>query len=282
MFSKLFKYDFRSIKRFGIPALFIILGATVLGSLDIIGIINLISDLSKAEEPSGGSVVLIILGILFFYAVIFALLGAFLLVQVMVLVDFYKSLVSDEGYLTFTLPVKAKDIILSKATNSLAWNAILLLATIVSVFIMIIVLVFGIVTVAPDLGQGGTTDTSGLGWNGNMTVYAVILIIYAIVYFINSQILYFLAIFVGSILTRKHKALAAIGCVVGVNFIYGTVTGIISAISMVSTGIFGGFSSDPIVGMNIGMGIFTAVLAGLTVLFFFLLKHLMENKLNLE
>lgn len=35
---------------------------------------------------------------------------------------FYKNLFSDEGYLTFTLPVSRRDILLSKTLNSLIWH----------------------------------------------------------------------------------------------------------------------------------------------------------------
>ncbi|MBO5313235.1 MAG: hypothetical protein J6B29_04635 [Clostridia bacterium] len=267
MFSKLLKYDFKSLKRIGIPVLIGILAATVLGCVDSI----LLSNLYDWELNDFWMSLLGVILVLMKMVVTSVLAVGASVIQIMVCVDFFKSLASDEGYLTFTLPVKSDSIILSKMTNSTIWNFIVGIAVVCSFII--------IELVGSDLSNDSTiipsiTDGSGAG---ALVCFIILLVLLLIVSFFNSQLLYFLAIFFGAVIAKKHKAVGAVGCVIAVNSIYGTVVGIISVIAFIGIGV----SSDPFVSINIVLGIFILLLAIVTVLFYFLLKHLMEKRLNL-
>ena len=133
MLAKLLKYDIRSVKRFGLPILLAVAAATVLGSAAIGGIIG------SAGGAAEGSIALSILRIFLILAIIAVVLVLALAVagvQIAVYVDFYRSLVSDEGYLTFTLPVKAWQILLSKLLNALIWSTIVGAAVMASVSVL--------------------------------------------------------------------------------------------------------------------------------------------------
>ncbi|MBO5286819.1 MAG: hypothetical protein J6B34_01710 [Clostridia bacterium] len=286
MFAKLFKYDFRSIRRTGIPALIVILIATIVGAIDITALIKFFESSSDSANASAGQILLVIFGFFLFAIVLIALTVSATAVQVMILVDFYKSLITDEGYLTFTLPVKAKDIIFSKTVNAILWSFLVTLATLAS-FAIILYCVDSSITSYEGSIIGEMFAIYGevfneLSGGAGMTGMIIVTVIQAIVYAINSQLLYFLAIFIASVITRKNKGITAIALIIGVNFAYGTLTSIISTITGAITGVAGATGGNVIATMNITTIVLTILIAGLTVGFFFILKHLMENKLNLD
>ena len=63
----------------------------------------------------------------------------FILTAVVVLFDFHKSLYAEQGYLTFTLPVKSWKILLSKVIVSTVWFVIALAALFGSFWVMCVV-----------------------------------------------------------------------------------------------------------------------------------------------
>ena len=269
MFSKLLKYDFRRVGRFGIPILLILLGTTVLGGLNSLFFLGNIENVESSEGFF--SVISMTSSVLMLVFAFFVIAAAASAIQIVIMVDFYRSLVSDVGYLTFTLPVKPRDILLSKLLNSSIWSLIVSLAAFISGAVIISIIAYGTTEPGPPLG---------ILWSADAALTLILSVILIIVYFVNSQMLYFLAIFFSSVITRKNKVLAAVGCVFGVNFIYGMVSNIVSTVLLFATDLFID-SANPLVAVNIMLGIFTVLLSGLTVLFFFLTKHLMENKLNL-
>jgi hypothetical protein len=278
MLAKLLKYDIRSVKRFGLPILLAVAAATVLGSAAIGGIIG---STGGAAEGSIALSILLIFLFLAIVAVVLVLALAVAGVQIAVYVDFYRSLVSDEGYLTFTLPVKAWQILLSKLLNALIWS------TIVGAAVMASVSVLFTVGVLVDTGELiGFSEivyvfTSFLDMMDTIPPGAVALLlqmpILSFVMAVNSLLLFFMAIFFGSVLAKKHKLIAAIGCVFGVNMIYNFFVQIFSLFLSLPLS----FASDPLLYLNIFLPVCILLLAVLSVVFFKLTEHMMEKKLNL-
>lgn len=64
------------------------------------------------------------------------ILGCLFGTVVINIVRFYKNLVTDEGYLTFTLPVSSKQIIASKLISSLVMDILMAFAVLVSTFLL--------------------------------------------------------------------------------------------------------------------------------------------------
>lgn len=111
MFIKLFKYDFLSVIK-KIVFYYIVLVALSLFSL----VCRLIFQNTRFEVV-----------VYFPQAILYGTLYAALPVSIILcMIRYYKNMLSDEGYLTHTLPVKRSSILLSKLLNTLAIECITL------------------------------------------------------------------------------------------------------------------------------------------------------------
>lgn len=292
MFKKLLKYDLKSAKRMGIPLLIATGALAILGMLDIFGMASAVNVLSTLPEDVEDAVIIaptlsFLATFLFMYVIIFGLALVVSVMQIFMYFDFYKSTVTDEAYLTFTLPVKAKDIIFSKCLSVIIWTSVLTLATLVAGGLMILVGAFSFNVDGYYYFQDMflSLDLSSLvppEYSASYTASIIIAIVYAIVSMLNSLLLVFLTIFFVSTVVRKHKALVAILGVIGINSVYSGFIAFLQGIISLFGSIAGTALANPFLVTNLSLGIMSVVLAGLTVLFFFALKHLMEKKLNLD
>ncbi|MBQ3815894.1 MAG: hypothetical protein II836_07545, partial [Clostridia bacterium] len=118
MLVKLFRHDFRAQSRMQIPVLIAIAAAAVLGFLNMIFLAGTGSGRLVSEEANS-------YGLLLGAAIsgtflIFLALGiAMTVMAVLIFVRFYRSMVTDEAYLTFTLPVTAGQLIGAKFLSSM-------------------------------------------------------------------------------------------------------------------------------------------------------------------
>ena len=111
MLQKLLKYNYKSVKRFGIPA---VIALAVLIPTAGFGAYFLVRAIENATAKGDvASILGSIFGMLLLLAFVGVLYVALFGVVVAILVDFYKTTATDEAYLTFTLPVTPKQIILS-------------------------------------------------------------------------------------------------------------------------------------------------------------------------
>ena len=88
------------------------------------------------EDPI--STLLLMGAILVVFACLVAIVLSFILTMVLIYVRFYKNLYTDEGYLTFTLPVSRKQILLSKTLNAFIWYILHGLLVAVALFLFIL------------------------------------------------------------------------------------------------------------------------------------------------
>ncbi len=107
MLGKLLKYEFKATSRILIPLYLIMLITTGLNRLILL------------LDIFDGSLMIIpaIMQVLFILSIIAIFITSFLLM----IYRFYKNLLSDEGYLMFTLPAKTHQLITSKYLATLAW-----------------------------------------------------------------------------------------------------------------------------------------------------------------
>ena len=273
MLKKLLKHDFKRSSRFGVPILLGLLLAAILGAVNTYQMVSLIEAMAS-EEAGFFSVLSTIGAYLMFILIITAVGAAATVLTVMILVDFYKSLVSDEAYLTHTLPVKPSSLINSKLINAFIWTLIVGIATAFVVFAMILGgILAGDVSSDPGI-EGEMIFPDGLWLTGILGLLTLLS------YVVNGNLIYFMAIMFGSVIAKKNKGIVSVGCVFGINFIYGTFSSIIMTVLMF-TGL--GFEGEnPLIGLNILLAIGFALLSGLNVLFYYLTKFMMEKKLNLE
>ena len=119
MLGKLLKYEFRATGRVFLPRY---------GALVIFALINALL-LSFREIPQLPAVLAMLVYILLAIAV-------FVVTFIVMIQRFYKNLLSDEGYLMFTLPVKAWCHILCKLIVSTVWLIVSIAITLFTIFIM--------------------------------------------------------------------------------------------------------------------------------------------------
>ena len=136
MFLKLLRYKFNAHRN-----LFIILSVIAL-SMSAVGAGALWFLRSGLDHISDGSLLTLIsiFSTIFFMVllgIIYCSLVAYIIAMAIVLfVQFYKNHFSDEGYLTFTLPVTTHQHLLSSFLNILIWAATTILVMFICIFIL--------------------------------------------------------------------------------------------------------------------------------------------------
>ena len=192
---------------------------------------------------------------------------AALIVQI---VRFYRSRFTDEGYLTFTLPVTTHQVLLSSFLTS----AVNLIAVAAVSVIGLILMGLCVVPDFKDLREG-----IHVLWQEFPELWARftqadvlqafgLLLVNAIVAFSNELILIMLAVTIGSLVAKKHKILAAVAFYYILHVVDLTFTGV----SMVKLA----ESPDSLLGLLALVNLFIAV-AG-----YFLMYFLVDKKLNLN
>ena len=228
------------------------------------------------------------------YIIILALSQYGLLVPLFI--RFYKHLYTDEGYLTFTLPVKRSQIFLSK-TLSISIISFIYYA-IIAICMAFLAL---IVPTANEPGQiinphiftgiwnqiisWLKESVTGFGWLVICLAEYLLIIIAA---WIFNIILAEFCITMGSIIAKKHKIFASVGIYLATNFVVYLISQFISTCGIVvmftagTSNIFSKLSDvDCVLGIPVLLfGIFAAFVS-FSLAFYFATLNLLERKLNL-
>lgn len=224
MFSKILKHDLKSIGRFWWIIAVSTLGISVLGSLAFRFMLEIgTSNVNSAILVSLAT----IFSALFSMLSIFGIAASMLLTQILVYLRFYKHFFTDEGYLTFTLPVSRRQLLFSKTLNAFIW----LCAH--TVLMVICVLIF-VTIAAPTLGESmintnvltaipnafkAVWNVTG-AWTIVYTVELLLILLLGILFSIN---LAHMCITIGAVVAKKMKLLAAIGIYYGVNVVLSSI-----------------------------------------------------------
>lgn len=220
MFAKLLKHEWRaSAGTLGLLSL-AVLGVSVLGGMVLRALTEHGYYLNEMATLG------IVLSLVF---MVLAMIGCAVAMQIILLVRFYKNKFTDEGYLTFTLPVSSHQIFLSSFLNMLIWTVIssLVLLAGFGVFVLI-----GTYNVDPVIQAVFTELKWMLSEIGPDTKYIVMLILEFIVGLPYGVVIAMTCITVGAVIAKKHKILAAFGIYYGLtyltNIISSTVTMMLS------------------------------------------------------
>ncbi len=208
MLGKLLKYDFKSVFKFwwiGAVSAFVL-------SLISGGCITVLR--AERELPAvvdASAIIVIVISVI-------SLIAFFLLATILVFVRFYKNFFTDEGYLTFTLPVKVSTLFNSKLIMGLTVTFATLLSLGISVFSMLGIgfadKIFTkefweyIVTIWQDL-------VYEFGWY--LAVYALEGIIIFVLVELFTHLFLYCCITLASVITKKARIITAIGIYYGVN-----------------------------------------------------------------
>lgn len=197
MFAKLLKHDLRAVFKYWWIGAVAALGVSVFGGFSIM-LGNANTRYTSLTDLGVAGTFLSIIGILLIP----------LFTQIILIIRYYQHFFSDEGYLTFTLPVKKTSLLDSKLVTGFIYMLSSYLLMVVSFFIMCLI---------PEPEDIKYMFDLGLGDMSKYDVINLILVLVAgVVYiFLFNAFIYACMTFASSI-AKKHKALAGVGIYIGV------------------------------------------------------------------
>lgn len=252
MFTKLLKHEFRNTSRsLGLFSIAVLL-VGVFGFIMSL-IINTNESIRNSEAYNILFTPILVLVVLSFVGYAFS--------SVIILYkQFYKSKFTDEGYLTFTLPVTTHQLLLSSILNVVIWGIITVVVLAVSIILM----------AAPSIAAQSSSYTSDFNFSIWDSLDFLILM-ESIASLAYSLILPFLSITLGSLWAKKRKLGAAFCIGYGINMIVSFLTNILQILEFtVDAPVDFLFTTTRIVILiSIGIG------------GYFLMHYLIDKKLNL-
>ncbi len=190
----------------------------------------------------------------------------------MAVLRFYKNMVSDEGYLTFTLPAKVEQLVFAKLLVAFVWQLVTIVLVVASLYC---VFVLGHISMAEIFEVLGAE----LGSFKDVLIVFGLMIPVSLVY---QLLVYYLSIAIGQ-LYGEHKIVGAVLAYCVLNFV---IEMLIFVIMLAVLGI-GGFI-DMSVSMSTmdGMASFYLLMTGLSALIavgaYFATCQVLKKKLNLS
>ncbi len=222
------------------------------------------------------------------FAYIFAITAFGIFAQIIQYMRYYSNFFKEEGYLTFTLPVKRRTLFLSKTFSSLLVNVATHAVVIIS-----IIIIFASIWESRD----GTTlftavqelfaelfnsmyENIGAIWTLVYVLEAILLMFFCE---ILSTLFIFFLITIGSSVASKHKIFAIIGIIYGVNLISSILvmpTSLISG-SIYLTSIFSVMPAQPHAFFGVLLLMFIMMLTTACAGLYCVINGMLERKLNL-
>ncbi len=249
--------------------------------MTLIGVISLISPFWTLDYK--------IIDVFMFTALMIyylSIIAGSIAVIVYIAVRYYKNIYTDEGYLTNTLPVTPRQIVLSKLFVSTIWNAITSIVITISVFLLIHVALvsYGDVNLFSELGTLWTEIMTLCDSSEKLSLFALLfaIILWLIVSPIFSNLMMYSSIALGQMFT-KHKVAGAVFWYIIQYMILQFVSALIINIPLFS-GLLKAESNDfsPFAVINpIVYGSLLLTIAA-TVGQYFISEYMLKRKLNLD
>lgn len=273
MFAKLLKYEWRATRGFlGLLSL-ICLSAALVGGLAMRYLVW-VSELDTQED------VAIVLSVLTMIFAFIAIVICCVAMELYAVWRFYKSRFTDEGYLTFTLPVTTHQILLSSFVNCLISMVCALAALMVGYLVLLLLGFSALDNFFPSLWEVLPLAMENLWrlFSGETGAFLAQLTLGVVTGVLNSTVVMMLAVTIGSILAKKHKVLAAIGVYYGINMVMSLITSVLGVVLGLSVYSSQSSGMDVLSSMMLmESGLFLIVAVG----GYFLMYALVHRKLNL-
>lgn len=278
MMKKLLKYDLRAIFKYWWIVALSSLGLSFIGGISLRIITNMPSDIED------GKVFVFLFAMLGMILTVIGISAFLISAEIFVFVRLYKHFFSDEGYLTFTLPVKRRDLLNSKIISGLIVN----IATfaVVAVDISIILFIGIDFETIQKIGDavfwfiGAAMEAVGV----LCIAYILEAIVLILCISVMSYLLVSICITFAAVIAKKYKIFAAIG-------IYYIASAVVSFVgqfalmfgSVALAGIFSNIPEGSVLGVGALMLLSLSLLASaICVCLYSLELHMLEKKLNLS
>lgn len=204
MLKKLLKYDFASLLRYWWIAAIASLGFGAVGGLAV----RVLS-----AEPAFPETVNVLCGLTIDLCVV-ALSVFATLSFILVAVRFYKNFFTDEGYLTFTLPVKRSTLLNAKLLSGVSLQLLTGGVILLAILIAVIVATFGYVYEPEELPAIPSTLLAFI------PVYFLEGLALIVLVCVSSQLFVYACITLGCLITRKAKVITSIAIYYGANQVF--------------------------------------------------------------
>lgn len=286
MLGKLFKYEWKSTSKMGALMVGALAIVTLLGVLGFaLPFSNLAQDTMYSDEDSLGMMLsaLVSMGTMMVYMM--TLMGVVYGMLIYMGVHFYKTMYSDEGYLTHTLPVTPRQLIISKVLNAGIWYGIIMIGMTISIVILMIAMFWSMGSAMgfpEDMSEVWREMLSIMQTEMGLEVVHVIvsLILVMLVSPISAMMTLFGALTIGQ-LSSKYRAFMGILAYFGVCTINGVISYIISFVfTFSSMAIADVTNTTPSVAMSYDASLITSVI--MLVAFYFISHAILTKKLNME
>lgn len=287
MLKKCLKYDFAALMRTWWILAVSMLGAGVLAGLGF----RFFSQCMVADNVNEGLAILSAFVALGSYFCILAMIMGMTVSFILIFWRIYTHFYTDEGYLTFTLPVKRSTLYLSKVISATVLQA-------ATIGVLMLGILFMVLVVPPTEGGeffismdwlSGIGDFLRMlvdlaGWWLILWIPVAFAIVILLALFQTGLI--YLCITIGAVVAKRHKLIAAIGIYYGVNMAVGIVGEIL--LLLLASGIAAiilaaAAAGGAVMGLTITAILFiiALALAVLSAIVHFMTVNKLERKLNL-
>lgn len=269
MLGKLMKYEFKATSRMLLP---------INGAMLLFALINrLFIELNFFETTN---MVISALGAVMAIMYVMVIIAAFVITLIVIIQRFYKNLLTDEGYLMFTLPVKAHSHITSKGIVGFVWYLVSFVVCALSIFILVVDQ-----NVMKGLSQFFTEDLPRyiqvMGGDGIVILIEVLVLF--LLTFVSGVLMIYCSIALGS-LFHNHKILGSFGMYLAINFVMQTIgtIGILVVFAASSdTALWSGVDSIHMVS-TVLLPACIVYYVVFSVVFYCITNFIFKKKLNLE
>jgi hypothetical protein len=261
MLSKLFKHEMKATSRLLLPLFLVLIVLTVMDRI----VLNL--------DIFTGALSVIPGFVTFIYIV--ALIAIVVVTFVIIILRFYKNLMTDEGYLMFTLPVKSHQLINSKLIASIIWT--------VASFVAVIASLLAVFATSERLDM----IREGFDWFVNelkseFGTFGIVLVIEMVVLIIVSILNNILQIYASVALGQLfsgHKVLGSFAAYIGLNIATQTVSTILLVIaSLIFKTSFEEMNALP----QIIFPVMLIIILAFNTAYYWVTNYIFKKKLNLE
>lgn len=275
MLRKLMKYEIKSCGRIFFPFYIVVLVFSIIASVFI--------NLDSYEHDFS---ILYLLGAV---AIFVLFVAAIVLTIVIIIQRFNKSLLEDEGYLMFTIPVSEKKLVLSKLLTALLFIVLTIIVAIISISMVSLVSIYKVSAI---VNAGNILDQISNGFNnylGGIIYYAVSGLVGYAVFILTI----YLALTIAHLPSlSKHKVLSTLGALIVISIIENTIAGALELLmsnpklEMIAETDILGYSFNEIFNLVFSIGNYEIIMLlinlAIVVALFFATTILLEKKLNLE
>lgn len=216
-----------------------------------------------------------IIGSFVMIAFVSSIIASLSVTFIVMILRFYKNLMSDEGYLMFTLPVKSSHLINSKLIVSVMWNIVSVLVVLASLFILLI---------SPENFAALREaipfyfDLFMMSFEGSRLLVIIEFVVMTFISLVQQILLIYVSIAIGHLFSG-HRVLGSFASYIAINTIIQIVTTVLLVIIVrLSNSSLEQMETVPEV-----VFLFTIVFSSiLTALYYIGTNYILSKKLNLE